>query len=582
MKLYGDILRKWYNKYRFSILLTCRLCLIFTVLLLPGTKLVAQNLEGLAGQKPFTLSGSVSTQLQFYNVQGREANRQPFMWYIQGSPVVTLYGITLPFSFVLSEQQRDFRQPFNRFGVSPYYKWAKIHLGYRNLNWSSYALAGHTINGVGFELTPGKFRIGLMTGQLLKAIEDKQVINGEAIKYQTPAFRRIGTSVKVGYGDNKNFVDLVMLKAKDDPNSIATTPAGSSILPGENLVISAVTHQTIAKKFFLDAELAKSIFTPDIRLGEQDSLNNPFVNAFSFLIKEHEGTRVTTAFRGAAGYTSTFFDLKLKYERVDPGFKSMGAYYFLTDLRKITIEPTFKLWKRKLVVGGSYGNQIDNLNNEKSARTERSIGSLLINFMPVQQYNLNINYSNYGIGQKSGIVQIDTLTELSQTTKQIGITQNVNFRGENIIHNILATYNYQKLQDANQNTSGYSEYNSKILMANYMISFTPWSLSGGIGYTRTDFQLASKETLMSGPMVNLSKSLLKNKLNISISFTAYKNKVDNVLSSNISNLSLQAGFRPNKHNRFRTRFYLTNSQAADVNAISYNEKKIDLSYVYTF
>ena len=582
MKQYGDILRKCDSRYNLRILLIRRLFLIFPVLLLPGTMLVAQNMEGLTDQKPFTLRGSVSTQLQFYNVQGRDANRQPFMWYIQGSPVVTLYGITLPFSFVLSEQQRDFRQPFNRFGVSPYYKWAKLHLGYRNLSWSSYALAGHSINGVGFELTPGKFRIGLMTGKLLKAIEDKQVINGEVVKYQTPAYRRTGTSVKVGYGDNKNFVDLVMLKAKDDLNSISTIPAGSNISPGENLVISAVTHQTIAEKFFLDAELAKSIFTPDIRVVEQDSLNNPFVNVFSFLIREHEGTRVSTAFRGTAGYSSSIFDLKLKYERVDPGFKSMGAYYFLTDLRKITIEPTLRLWKRKIVLGGSYGNQIDNLNNEKNARTERNIGSLLVNFMPVQQYSLNINYSNYGIGQKSGIIELDTLSELSQTTKQIGITQNLNFRGENIMHNILATYNYQKLQDANKNTSGYSDYNSKILMMNYMINYMPWSLSGSLGYSRTAFQLANKETLMSGPMVNLNKSFMKNMMNIAFSLTLYKNRVDNILASHISNLSLQAGFRPDKHNRFSARFLLANSVAYDINAISYKETKFNLSYVYSF
>jgi len=82
------------------------------------------------------------------------------MWYLQGSPVITVYGIVLPFSFRLSEQQRDFRQPFNQFGVSPYYKWAKLHLGYRSHNWSTYALAGHSITGVGLELTPGKFQVG--------------------------------------------------------------------------------------------------------------------------------------------------------------------------------------------------------------------------------------------------------------------------------------------------------------------------------------------------------------------------------------------------------------------------------------
>jgi len=542
----------------------------------------AQDLENITKQEPVKLSGSISTQLQFYHAEGRPANREPFMWYVQGNPVISIYGVTLPFSFVLSEQQRDFRQPFNRFGVSPYYKWAKVHLGYRNLTWSTYSLAGHTITGAGFELTPGKFRIGFMTGRLLKAIEEKKVFNGEAVKYQTPAFRRTGTSVKLGYGDDKNYLDLIVLKAKDDPNSLDSFPTSNTITPGENLVVSAVTHQTFFQKFFVDAEVARSVFTRDIRSEERDSLNDFFVNTFSFLIKEREGTRANTALRAAVGYTSNPFDLKLKYERVEPDFKSMGAYYFLTDLRKITVEPTFRFWKKKLVIGGSYGNQIDNLNNEKTARTERKIGSAMINFMPVQQYSLNINYSNYGIGQQSGIIELDTLTELSQTTRQIGVTQNLNFQGEHLMHNILATYNLQKLEDANSNTSVYSEYQSNVLMLNYMLSIMSIQLSAGIGYTRTAFQLSNMETLMTGPIVNLSKSLVKNKLNLSASFTTYQSKVDGVLSGNITNLSFQAGFRPSRHHRFGARYYMNKSTAKDLNTVSYNEKKFDLSYAYTF
>ena len=542
----------------------------------------AQNLENIGSQKPFKLSGTVNTQLQFYHATGRTANRQPFMWYFQGNPIVSVYGITMPFSFVFSEQQRDFRQPFNRFGVSPYYKWIKVHLGYQNLNWSTYSLAGHTITGAGFELTPGKFHIGFMTGRLLKAIEEQKVFNGEAVQYQTPAFRRTGTSIKLGYGDAGNNVNVILLKAKDDPYSISTDPASTKITPGENLVLSAVTHQTIIKKLFIDAEWARSIYTPDIRTQKWDSLADPLLNIFSFLIKERQGTRVNTAIRGAIGYSFKPLSIKLKYERVAPDFKSMGAYYFLTDLRKITIEPTVKLLKNKLVIGGSYGNQIDNLNNEKNARTIRNIGSLLVNFMPVRQYTLNINYSNYGLGQRSGILELDTLTEISQTTKQVGITQNLNFQGKDLMHNILISYNFQKLQDANRSTSNYSEYQSSIFMLNYMLSYTPWQLSGGLGFTRTAFNLANKNTLMTGPMLNLNKSFMKNKLNLALSFTAYRNKEDNVLASNLSTLSFQAGLRPNRHHRFSMRFYINNSKAVDVNATSYNEKKFDVNYAYTF
>ncbi len=549
---------------------------------LSSRNLYAQNLQNIASQQPFNLSGNINAQLQFYHVHGKQPNRQPFMWYFQGNPVVSIYGVSLPFSFVFSEQQRDFRQPFNRFGVSPYYKWIKVYLGFQNLDWSTYSLAGHTLTGAGFELTPGKFHFGFMTGRLLKAVETQKVFNGEAVSYQTPAFRRTGTSVKLGYGNRKNFADVILLKAKDDPYSIDSIPAGNTLTPGENLVLSVVTHQTIYKRFSFDAEWARSIYTPDIRNEEQSSIKDPMLNIFSFLIKQRQGTQVNTALRGTIGYTSNPFDLKLNYERVEPDFQSMGAYYFLTDLRKITIEPTLKLLHRRLVLGGSYGNQIDNLNNDKNARTIRNIGSFLVNFMPVRQYNLNINYSNYGIGQKSGILELDTLTEISQATKQIGITQTLNFQGKDLMHNILASYNFQKLKDANPNTSLYSEYQSSILMLNYMVSYIPWQISGGIGITRTAFSLKNMETLMTGPLVSLNKSLMKNKMNIALSFTSYKDKVNGSPSGNITTLTLQAGMRPNRHHRFGASFYVNNSSAKNQNIMAYNEKKFDLNYAYTF
>ena len=150
------------------------------------------------------------------------------------------------------------------------------------------------------------------------------------------------------------------------------------------------------------------------------------------------------------------------------------------------------------------------------------------------------------------------------------------------MHNILISYNLQKLQDANPNTSMYSQYQSSILMLNYMLSYTPWQLSGGIGYTRTAFNLANKNTLMTGPVLNLNKSFMKNKLSLALSFTAYRNKEDKVLAGNLSTLSFQAGLRPNRHHRFSMRFYINNSKAVDVNATSYNEKKFDVNYAYTF
>ena len=72
-----------------------------------------------------------------------------------------IYGVEIPFSLTVSEQERSFRQPFNQFGITPTYKWAKAHLGYSNLTWSPFTWSGQTVLGGGVELNPGKFRFGM-------------------------------------------------------------------------------------------------------------------------------------------------------------------------------------------------------------------------------------------------------------------------------------------------------------------------------------------------------------------------------------------------------------------------------------
>ena len=78
-------------------------CLIISVvlLILQFSPLKAQDLSTISKQEPIKINGSVNVRLQFYETDKTNPSRSPFMWYLQGSPVVTLYGIVLPFSFRL-------------------------------------------------------------------------------------------------------------------------------------------------------------------------------------------------------------------------------------------------------------------------------------------------------------------------------------------------------------------------------------------------------------------------------------------------------------------------------------------------
>ncbi len=172
---------------------------LFLCLLFPAfCTLPAQDLGSIKDEKKLSVNGQLGASMVFYNVEGRDANRPAFSWMLIGNPVLTIYGITFPFSFTVSEQERSFQQPFNRFGVSPSYKWAKLHLGYRNVSFSKYTLGGHTILGAGGEFSPGKFRIGVMYGQLLRPVPFNSILYSQT--QQVPSYRRNGLAFRFGYG----------------------------------------------------------------------------------------------------------------------------------------------------------------------------------------------------------------------------------------------------------------------------------------------------------------------------------------------------------------------------------------------
>ena len=102
----------------------------------------AQDLATIGQQKPVTLTGSLDLRTVLYDYSGSiTARRKPFSYVLSGRPTLNIYGMAVPLEFVLSEQDRAVRQPFNQFGVSPTYKWITAHAGYRNISFSPFTLA---------------------------------------------------------------------------------------------------------------------------------------------------------------------------------------------------------------------------------------------------------------------------------------------------------------------------------------------------------------------------------------------------------------------------------------------------------
>lgn len=116
----------------------------FAGLLLVLDSVYAQTFDNIKDQKPFKISGGIGGGTEFFTSNEPVQSRDPFAWNVYGHLNPSVYGFSFPFSFTISQYSKSFTQPFTQMGISPSYKWAKLHLGYRSMEFSPFVFDGST------------------------------------------------------------------------------------------------------------------------------------------------------------------------------------------------------------------------------------------------------------------------------------------------------------------------------------------------------------------------------------------------------------------------------------------------------
>ena len=445
--------------------------LFYVTLLLYTAPLCAQDLGTITKEKRIQLHGSIGIGSAYYATNSGLNRQQPLSWYLSGNPTVTLFGIACPFSMTVSDQQRNFSQPFNQYGVSPYYKWLTLHAGYRSVSFSEFTLAGANFLGGGIEINPKKFRFGFVIGQFRRAVE-------EDTSYQfavLPSYRRTGYAMKIGIGSAANYVDFIYFKGKDDTTSLSTKPKNALVLPGDNVALGLKTGWRIGKHIALDGDIGASLLTRDLQAASFDiDATNPLYKYYDLakkFISPNISTRYFLGGRGGITYFNRTFKLALNYRYVQPNYESFGAYYFQQDIQQITVAPAFILLKGKLNFGGSYGIQNDNLLKIKAFKTTRNIGSLNLTYNPSRQFGFTLNYSNFGTSQESGRIQLNDSVRISFVNQTYG--GNVRFTKTSPTRTSLVMLmgNVMGLTDRNEFTQRLAQVNTFVGVLNYSLTF---------------------------------------------------------------------------------------------------------------
>ncbi len=350
----------------------------------------------LRGQAKVYLSGNLSISSNFNTVSGIEARRPPFGYSISGSPTLTLYGIDLPFSFVFSNYQRAFRQPFNQFGLSPKYKGIQLHLGYRSVNWSRYSLGGHRFLGYGAEYQVKKFlRLGFIRGRFARAVSRDSITTVKGLR---PTYQRKGLAAKLGFGSKYNYLDFIYFQANDQLKSLDASPENQLIKPTQNRIIGIKGQLIITQKVTMYVDGGVSGFTRDTRVMEvKIDTTQKIARWLARHFQPNISSQLNTAAEAGIDYKGKVLGLNAKYRRIDPGYTTQGSYYLRTDLSQISGGLSLSLGEHKYNFSGQLGIEHDNVNQQKLSTTKRIIFSSNANLHPVcfqELLPLNRQYRN--------------------------------------------------------------------------------------------------------------------------------------------------------------------------------------------
>ena len=487
-----------------------------------GQQIRLDNLKEQYSKKNlFHINGGLAANGVFYT--GDNSGRQPFMWVISGNVNISLFNqINLPFSCNFNNMGSGYSYPTlpNRLSLHPSYKWVTAHIGDVSMNFSPYTLSSHQFTGGGVELKPESFplKAQLMFGRLLKKA------GYDSLNYSgIVAYKRMGYGVKLNYEKENYVLGISLFHAHDDSHSLQWPPDSLQIYPQNNFAFSGETTLKLLDNLTFNIEYGFSCLTRDSRLPSSRT------DLGTWLSVRNSSTVNYHAVKADINYLLRKNSFGVGYERIDPGYQTLGGYYFTNDLENFTFSYARPFWQDRIHFSVNAGMQHDNLGRNKAEQTNRWVMAANLSIVPAESWNCSLAYSSFqsytNIKSQFDYINATNKYENQDTLDFTQLSQNVNIDiGHDWAlkdirnHNFNFNLSFQEAADkrggiiAPGNTSRFCN-----LAASYALLFVhpgiQFTASGNLTYNKT----AGQKIMTLGPNLGASAKCLEKKMTIGIS-----------------------------------------------------------------
>ena len=484
-----------------TIMATCMVVLaIFST---SGQGAIRSRINAIKTADPFAISGSVGTSLGLSYNSNYPAST-PFSSNIYASLNLSFYSFQLPFSFYFANNTTSFsypQLPSFHLGFMPTYKNWKFHLGSSSMHFSNYTYSGLTFLGAGVEYQGERFRMGTFAGVLQRATRMKGYDDRSAIQQladsllglnvpegNLPQYRRDAIGFKIGVGDERNFLDFSVFKAKDKIKTLPTEWR-DTLAPQDNLTIGLSGRFAIKRWFAFTANIGASLHNPDLRDSLKIEDYQKFERYVNWLFTPGDGFRLRFAGDAAMNFMFKHFNGSLTYRLVQPDYVSLGTHNFNQNAHSLGTVMNFSMFKGRSNLGLVGYIQRDNTNKKQMYTNQVATYSLNWNNAIGNIFNMGLQYSGIKQDQYDGSQKINDSIRVNSIVHTVNVSPTFSFeRTHN--HTIGFTANFVQNKNLNKLIAKGMDIKTLTVGATYGIDLEALRLGIDAGY---DYSTSSSQ-----------------------------------------------------------------------------------------